>query len=85
MKDFHFSKQRIIEVVPDKKVVWALREWTDPDLGPASCIQLLDERGKEENGDLQRRGSIFLIQDAERLATNAKNSSRQLDWWLQQF
>ncbi len=45
---------QIIEVTPQKKVVWALREWSDPDLGPASCIQLLDERGKEENGDLQR-------------------------------
>ena len=45
---------QIIEVTPQKKVVWALREWTDPDLGPASSIQLLDEPGKAENGDLQR-------------------------------
>jgi len=45
---------QIIEVTPQKKVVWALREWTDPDLGPASSIQLLDEPGVEENGDLQR-------------------------------
>ena len=45
---------QIIEVTPQKKVVWALREWKDPDLGPASCIQLLDERGSEENGDLER-------------------------------
>ena len=26
MKDFHFSKQRIIEVVPDKKVVWLVAD-----------------------------------------------------------
>lgn len=45
---------QIIEVTPQKKVVWALREWTDPDLGPASSIQLLDEPGKAENRDLQR-------------------------------
>lgn len=45
---------QVIEVSPDKKVVWALRQWTNPDLGPASSIQLLDEPGKAENGDLQR-------------------------------
>ncbi len=33
-----------IEVTPDKKVVWALRSWTDPtDLGPSTTIQLLDQ------------------------------------------
>ena len=32
-----------IEVTADKKIVWALREWTPPnDLGPATTIQLLD-------------------------------------------
>jgi hypothetical protein len=31
-----------IEVTPDKKVVWALRSWTQPnDLGPATTIQIL--------------------------------------------
>jgi len=45
---------QIIEVTPDKKVVWALREWTNPDLGPASSIQLLDEPGVAEKGALQR-------------------------------
>jgi hypothetical protein len=45
---------QVIEVTPDKKVVWALREWTDPDLGPASSVQLLDEPGVAEDGDLQR-------------------------------
>ncbi|MGA2705933.1 MAG: hypothetical protein ABSH35_33235 [Isosphaeraceae bacterium] len=44
----------MLEVTPDKKLVWALREWTDPaDLGPASSLQLLDEPGVAENGDLQ--------------------------------
>jgi len=45
---------QVLEVTPEKKVVWALSEWKDPDLGPASSIQLLDEPGVPENGDLQR-------------------------------
>ncbi|MDP9175274.1 MAG: arylsulfotransferase family protein [Planctomycetota bacterium] len=46
---------QILEVNPEKKVVWALRSWTDPaDLGPSSSIQLLDEPGiPEKPGDLQ--------------------------------
>ena len=32
-----------IEVTPDKKIVWALREWTNPALGPSTTIQVLDE------------------------------------------
>jgi hypothetical protein len=36
---------QILEVTPDKKVVWALSEWENPDLGPATSIQLLDEPG----------------------------------------
>ena len=34
---------QVIEVTPDKKVVWALHQWNNPDLGPSSCIQLLDQ------------------------------------------
>ena len=45
---------QVLEVTPEKKVVWALSEWKNPDLGPASSIQLLDEPGVAENGDLQR-------------------------------
>jgi hypothetical protein len=45
---------QVIEVTPDKRVVWALHQWKDPDLGPSSCIQLLDEPGKEEEFDHQR-------------------------------
>lgn len=45
---------QVLEVTPQKKIVWALREWKDPDLGPASCIQLLDEPGRDERQDLMR-------------------------------
>jgi Mal s 1 allergenic protein-like len=52
-EDWHKVVQ-IIEVTPAKKVVWALRQWANPDLGPASCIQLLDQPGIPEDGDLER-------------------------------
>jgi hypothetical protein len=45
---------QVLEVTPDKKVVWALRQWENPNLGPASSIQLLDEPGVPEDGDMQR-------------------------------
>ncbi|MEY4490038.1 MAG: hypothetical protein RIQ79_2546 [Verrucomicrobiota bacterium] len=49
------SSVQVIEITPDKKVVWALRAWDAPaDLGPASAVQLLDEPGVPEAGDLQR-------------------------------
>ena len=48
------GSMQVLEVSPEKKVVWALNEWKDPDLGPASSIQLLDEPGVAENDDLQR-------------------------------
>ena len=32
-----------VEFTPDKKVVWVLRSWEEPDLGPATTIQILDE------------------------------------------
>ena len=35
---------QVIEVAQDKKIVWALHQWKDPDLGPSSCIQILDDR-----------------------------------------
>ena len=43
---------QLIEVTPDKKVVWALRDWTT--LGPASSTQLLDEPGAAERGQQER-------------------------------
>jgi len=46
-----------IEVTPDKKVVWALRSWTEPAaLGPATTIQILDDPSVPENvsfGDIK--------------------------------
>jgi len=46
-----------VEVTPGKKVVWALRSWTPPaDLGPATIIQLLNEKDVPERvrfGDIQ--------------------------------
>ena len=45
-----------LEVTPDKKVVWALRSWSDPDLGPATTIQILDEPEAPEDvtfGDIK--------------------------------
>jgi hypothetical protein len=44
---------QLIEVTPDKKVVWALKDWTN--LGPATAVQLLEDPGiPEQPGDLQR-------------------------------
>lgn len=46
---------QVIEVTREKKVVWALRSWDkDADLGPATNIQLLDEPGVPELGELNR-------------------------------
>jgi hypothetical protein len=45
-----------IEVTPEKKVVWALRSWSDPDLGPSTTIQILDEPETPEDilfGDIK--------------------------------
>ena len=38
-----------IEVDQNGKVVWQLRAWKDPDLGPSTTIQLLSEPVKREN------------------------------------
>jgi outer membrane protein assembly factor BamB len=43
---------QLIEVTPDKKVVWALRDWSV--LGPASSTQLLDEPVSAEKREQQR-------------------------------
>lgn len=42
-KDWTTTVQ-LVEVTHDKKVVWALSQWHDPDLGPASSFQLLDKK-----------------------------------------
>ena len=38
---------QLVEVTPDKKVVWVLRDWAD--LGPATAVQILDDPGIPEN------------------------------------
>jgi len=44
---------QVVEVAPDKKVVWVLQDWKN--LGPATTGQFLDEPGiPERPGDLQR-------------------------------
>ena len=43
---------QLLEVTPDKKVVWALRDYAA--LGPAVSVQLLDEPGLPEKRELQR-------------------------------
>jgi hypothetical protein len=46
---------QVFEVTPDKQVVWKVQQWQDPNLGPGSSTQLLDEAGTPEKpGDLMR-------------------------------
>ena len=41
---------QFIELTPDKKIIWALRSWTEPfNLGPATIIQFLDDKRISEN------------------------------------
>jgi len=45
-----------VEFTPEKKVVWVLSSWTNPDLGPATTIQILDKPEAMENvhfGDIK--------------------------------
>jgi outer membrane protein assembly factor BamB len=44
---------QLVEITPDKKVVWVLNDWKH--LGPATAIQVLDDPGTPEKpGDCQR-------------------------------
>lgn len=44
---------QLVEVTPEKEVVWCIKDWKN--LGPATAIQLLDERGLSEiPGDCER-------------------------------
>jgi hypothetical protein len=46
---------QVFEVTPDKKVVWKVKQWQNPNLGPGSSTQILDEPGvPEKPGELQR-------------------------------
>jgi len=38
---------QLVEVTPDKKVVWVLRDWAN--LGPATAVQILNDPGIPEN------------------------------------
>ena len=47
------KRPQLVEVTPDKKVVWVLNDWKN--LGPATAIQVLSDPGIPENpGDLER-------------------------------
>ena len=46
---------QVVEVTPDKKVVWQVKQWCNPNLGPGSSTQLLDEPGTPENPGEQMR------------------------------
>ncbi len=44
---------QLVEITPDKKLAWALKDWKT--FGPATAVQILDEPGVPEiPGDLQR-------------------------------
>lgn len=45
---------QMFEVTKDKKIVWALSSWKNPDLGPATSVQILDEPGNVEKIEQQR-------------------------------
>ncbi|MGY3052557.1 hypothetical protein ACVWYG_000747 [Pedobacter sp. UYEF25] len=48
--DLKNAPVQAIEFTPDKKIVWALRSWSTPNLGPSTVIQLLkDPNNKYEN------------------------------------
>jgi hypothetical protein len=53
-KDWRKTVQ-VLELTPEKKLVWAMRSWDPPtELGPATVIQLLDEPGIPEKFEQQR-------------------------------
>jgi hypothetical protein len=46
---------QVFEVTPEKKVVWKVQQWKDPNLGPGSATQLLDQPGVPEKPGQQLR------------------------------
>lgn len=50
------NRNRIIALAPDREFVWVQRSWENPDLGPATTIQILDEADAPERvtfGDIK--------------------------------
>lgn len=45
---------QFFEVTPEKKVVWQVSSWNNPDLGPCTYLQLLDEPGHPGKREQQR-------------------------------
>jgi hypothetical protein len=46
---------QVVEVTPDKKVVWQVKQWSNPNLGPGSSTQILSDPGTPENPGEQMR------------------------------
>lgn len=47
---------QLLEVTPDKRVVWALHQWQAPNLGPSTIVQVLDRPERQEDvhfGDIR--------------------------------
>lgn len=45
---------QVFEVTTNKKIVWALSSWSNPDLGTSTAIQLLNKKGLPDKNDIQR-------------------------------
>ena len=43
------SPAQVLEITPDKRVVWALHQWKNPNLGPSTIVQILDRPEKPED------------------------------------
>jgi hypothetical protein len=52
-KDWPGSVQ-VFEVTREKKLVWVLSAWDDPDLGTSTAIQMLTDEGLPDPDDVQR-------------------------------
>ena len=45
---------QVFEVTKEKKLVWVLSAWDDPDLGTSTAIQMLTDEGLPDPDDVQR-------------------------------
>ena len=53
-KDDWPGTAQVFEITPDKKLVWVLSAWDNPDLGTCTSIQLLTDEGLPDPNDIQR-------------------------------